>query len=168
MRTVKWLTIVSLCLLCIAVSAPSIRVVSAEPEIPAVREEWTPLLVRVGGSTYEHLLCGWENGEYGRPLACGQGAVINGVFVGDLNKQATAWANTSVRSPQKPAEPILIAPEMAQRIRNAYQAEENARLVREAAVSEAKAIAKCWPCTLISLPDGRLAFQPDPTPPPKP
>lgn len=70
---------------------------------------------------------------------------------------------------QKPVEPIPVAPETAQEIIQAFEAQENARLAYVAAqaktdaiVNKAKAQAKCWPCSLNRNAQGQLVLIPDP------
>lgn len=138
--------------------------VSAD-EIPAVLDESQPgMPFKIGDSTYDWVLCGWENGEPGHPLVCGRGAVINEVFVGTVNEHLSALLNAQ----QKPADSIPVAQETAQEIITAYEAQENARLAYVAAqsktdaiVNKAKAQAKCWPCSLNRNAQGQLVLIPD-------
>lgn len=72
---------------------------------------------------------------------------------------------------QKAPESVIIAPETAQEIITAYEAQENARLAyiaaqakAEAVLNKAKAQAKCWPCSLNRNAQGQLVLIPDPPP----
>lgn len=80
-----------------------------------------------------------------------------------------AGKNAHAQTPQKTAESIPIAPETAQEIITAYEAQENARLAyvaaqakSEAILNKAKAQAKCWPCSLNRNAQGQLVLIPDP------
>lgn len=79
------------------------------------------------------------------------------------------WVAVHSQTPAPQTFPIPA--DTQQKIIKAYEAVNLAKLQlatveaqRDAIVSEAKAAARCWPCSLSQTPQGQLVFIPDPVP----